>query len=90
VPLLVAARTHANFAEYVPMILVLLAIVELQGTRHWIVEALAVLLVLARVLHPMGMGRKVPNPFRAGGAVLTFLALLGASVTILVNLARAA
>jgi uncharacterized membrane protein YecN with MAPEG domain len=88
-PLLVACRTHANFAEYVPLCLILLGLVEYQGTRHGVVLALAALLVLGRVLHPLGMGRKVPNPYRAGGVVLTFIHILAASVALLIHAAQA-
>jgi uncharacterized membrane protein YecN with MAPEG domain len=88
-PLLVAARSHANFAEYVPLCLILIGLVELNGTRSWVVQALAALLVTARIIHPIGMGRKIPNPFRAGGAVLTFLVLLGGSAAILIHAVRA-
>jgi hypothetical protein len=34
------------------------------------------------------MGRKIPNPFRAAGLVLTLFMILGASVAILAHLAR--
>jgi uncharacterized membrane protein YecN with MAPEG domain len=88
VPLLVAARTHANFAEYVPFCLVLLGLVEMQGSARWVTVTLATLLVAARLLHPLGMGRKIPNPFRAAGLVLTLFMILGASVAILAHLAR--
>ncbi len=87
-PLLVACRSHANFAEYVPLCLVLLALVELDGTRHWFVATLGAILVIARLIHPIGMGQKVPNPFRAGGIVLTFVMILGASAALLVHAAR--
>jgi uncharacterized membrane protein YecN with MAPEG domain len=39
----------------------------------WIVGAV---LVVARVLHPFGMDRPAPNPYRAAGAMLTWVALL--------------
>lgn len=76
VPLLVACRAHANFAEYVPLALLLIGLNEAQSAPRWFVCALATALVAARLLHPIGMGRKIPNPFRAAGAVLT-LATIG-------------
>ncbi len=85
VPLLVAARTHANFAEYVPLCLILLGLVEAEGTRRWLVIMIAVLLVVARMLHPIGMGRRIPNPFRAGGIVLTFSVITISSIALLVH-----
>lgn len=85
VPLLVASRSHANFAEYVPLALLLLGFVEVGGTARWFVELLAAILVLARLLHPLGMGRAIPNPFRAAGIGGTLLVILVASVTVLVH-----
>jgi uncharacterized membrane protein YecN with MAPEG domain len=90
VPLLVAARSHANFAEYVPLCLILIGFVEMAGTRKWFVILLGVLLIAGRVLHPLGMGRKIPNPYRAGGIVMTFTVLLLASFAILVHALRVA
>ena len=79
-PLLVAVRSHANFAEYVPIILILFAGIELAGGSHGLLVILAVLLVAGRIAHPVGMARPAPSPYRAGGAVLTWLVLLIASL----------
>jgi uncharacterized protein len=82
--MLVAIRTHANFAEYVPLALILLGGIEVAGASHLLVEALAAALILARVLHPFGMLRAAPNRLRAFGAALTLGVLLVESVTALV------
>ncbi|HQT64484.1 MAG: hypothetical protein B7Z75_02825 [Acidocella sp. 20-57-95] len=79
-PLHVAVRTHANFAENVPLALVLLGGIEAAGAAHWVVELLAVLLVAGRISHPFGMLRPAPNPFRAGGAMLTWVMIGWASI----------
>jgi uncharacterized membrane protein YecN with MAPEG domain len=71
----IACRIHANFAEYVPIALILLGGIEAAGAARWLVELLAVLLVVARIAHPIGMTRPVPNIFRAGGALLTWLVI---------------
>ena len=84
-PLMVVARTHANFAEYVPLCLILIGLVEVDGSRKWFVLVLAALLVIGRLMHPLGMGRKIPNPYRAGGIVLTFSTILLASITLLAH-----
>ncbi len=84
-PLLVACRSHANFAEYVPIALILIGLNEIAGGSRWFVAALAAALVLGRVLHPMGMARKVPNPFRAGGTMLTLAVLGVAGIALLVR-----
>jgi len=79
-PLLVAVRSQANFAEYVPLILVLVGLIELRTGPTLLVKLLAFGLVLARAMHPLGMKLPAPNPFRAGGFVLSLLILLDASV----------
>ena len=71
-------RAHANFTEYAPFVLVLIAALELSGastTWLWIAGAA---FVAARIAHGLGMTRPAPNPLRAGGIVLTWgiLALL--------------
>jgi uncharacterized membrane protein YecN with MAPEG domain len=72
-PLRAAIRAHANFAEYVPIALILLAGIEAAGASHALCLILAIMLIAARVAHPIGMARKAPNPFRGGGAALTWL-----------------
>ena len=43
-------------------------------TWLWLV---AILYVVARIVHAFGMERPAPNPFRAAGAMITLLVLLG-------------
>jgi uncharacterized membrane protein YecN with MAPEG domain len=69
-------RAHANFNEYVPIALILMGLVEMNvGTSRWL-WAIGALLVVARVLHPFGMDRPAPNPYRILGIVLTLVSLL--------------
>jgi uncharacterized membrane protein YecN with MAPEG domain len=88
VPLLVATRSHANFAEYVPLALILLGFVEWGGAARWFVCLLATALIASRLLHPIGMGRKIPNPFRAAGAALTLLTIVVSCLSLLIGLLR--
>jgi uncharacterized membrane protein YecN with MAPEG domain len=70
-------RAHANFVEYAPFFLILLALVEMSaGSTTWLWIA-AIVFILARLAHPFGMERPAPNLMRAGGAVVTWLMLLG-------------
>ena len=73
--LLVRCRAHANFAEYVPLILILLGIIELSNGSPVLLVVIAFLLLVARILHPIGMARPAPNLFRTIGAGATFLIL---------------
>jgi uncharacterized protein len=78
--LLVAARSHGNFAEYVPLSLIILGYAEAAGGKQMAICILATMLVISRLIHPIGMGRKSPNPFRFGGMVLQWLMLAAASI----------
>ena len=75
-PLFVAIRAQANFAEYVPFSLILIALNEEAGAPRAIVLAMAAMLVLGRLLHPLGLSRIAPNFFRASGVILNLLALV--------------
>src|SRR5258707_2477258 len=49
-PLLIAVRRHANFAEYVPFSLILLALLEMAATDRYILIGLAAALVISRLM----------------------------------------
>jgi uncharacterized protein len=48
-------RAHGNFTEYAPMALVLLALLEAQAAPVLLVQVLAVVFVLSRGVHVIGM-----------------------------------
>jgi uncharacterized protein len=79
-PLFVAARTQANFAEYVPFCILMMALIEAQGGTQLQLASFGGLLIAARLLHPFGMGRPSPNVPRFLGAALTYLLLLAGAV----------
>lgn len=68
-------RAQANFVEYAPFIVILIALIEFTvGTATWLWVA-STLFLLARVAHPLGMdGLKYA---RTAGTLVTFLLLLG-------------
>ena len=70
-------RAHANFAENVPLFLILLALTELAGGSSLWLWGAAILFILARIAHAFGMDRPAPNALRMGGALLSWLVLLG-------------
>jgi uncharacterized membrane protein YecN with MAPEG domain len=74
-----AFRSQANFVEYVPLCVILLGALEALIGSGLEVKILGGMLVVARVLHPIGMPMAGPNPYRAGGAGLTILMLVAAS-----------
>jgi uncharacterized membrane protein YecN with MAPEG domain len=78
--LLVAVRTHANAAEFVPLALLMMLIAELCGAGTTLLHVYGGLLFAARLAHVVGMPMKAPNPFRVIGTGLTWTAIVVASV----------
>ena len=84
-----AARAQGNFAEYVPLALVLLGLLEGMGLPGWWLHALGTALVAARAAHAFGISQE-PEVlrWRTLGMGLTF-AVLGVSAAALFALALA-
>lgn len=79
--LLGVIRAHGNFAEYVPLILVLLFLAETNGINAYLVHFIGVCLVSGRVLHAYGLRHHTGVSWqRKWGVILTFLALLCSSI----------
>ena len=79
-----AIRAHGNFAEHVPLALLLIAAVEMLGAARWLVVALGAALLVARLASALGLGRSLAGtPPRQIGAALTLAVTIVASVTIL-------
>jgi uncharacterized membrane protein YecN with MAPEG domain len=70
-------RGHANFAEYVPLILVMMAMLESSGTPSWLMHVLGASLLVARLLH--GYALSFTPQFVLGRVI-------GASVTLVLLL----
>jgi len=51
------SRVHGNFIEYVPIALILLAVLELNRAPVGLVHGLGILLLVSRMLHAWGMTR---------------------------------
>ena len=69
-----ACRAHANFAEHVPMALLLIALAELIGSPSAMIHGLAAVLVFARLASAYGLlGSTGLTPGRKIGASLTIL-----------------
>jgi uncharacterized membrane protein YecN with MAPEG domain len=71
-----AIRAHGNAVEYVPLALILLLVLELDQTVPLLLHAFGIALVLARVVHAIGLSRAAGNsPGRAVGAGLTLVVI---------------
>ena len=72
-----AIRAHGNFIEYVPIILLLLLLLELCGTRPIVLHALGGSLTIGRILHAWGLYTTPGESFgRLSGVLLTWATLL--------------
>lgn len=82
--LIEADRRHMNWVENVPFILVLFAIIELNGgSRAWL-HVLGSTLLVARLVHPFGLdAAKMMTIPRFIGAAATMLVALAATLTVL-------
>lgn len=70
-------RAHANFVEYTPFFLILLALIELaEGPERWL-WAVAIVYIVARLAHPFGMGKSSVSLLRAASVIVTWLVLVG-------------
>ena len=69
-------RVHANFAEYVPYALLLMALSESMTPPRPLLHLVGVVLVIGRLLHAYGLGQ-TPQilRYRVLGMTLTFAAI---------------
>ncbi|HKA15396.1 MAG TPA: MAPEG family protein [Myxococcota bacterium] len=79
-----AIRRHGNFIESVPIALILLGFLELNGASPGLLHGLGIALVLCRIAHPIGLKHdNVRHPLRGIGAGGTALVTLIAAVMLI-------
>jgi uncharacterized protein len=82
--LLRAARVHANFAEYVPISLLLIYFLEIYTSSYWWIHALCIALLVGRIIHAYGVSQPEENyNFRRIGMALTGIVIVVASMRLL-------
>lgn len=82
-------RAQANFVENVPLVLILIAIIEMTGKGGMWLAIVGALFMLSRVAHLIGMDNPGGNAGRAVGTVVTMLTQLGlAIIAILIALGQ--
>lgn len=70
-------RAHANFAEYTPFALILMALLELQGAGSIVLNVIGLLLLAGRLSHAFGISRIPEHHLARGiGMGLTILSML--------------
>ena len=82
--LIVSIRRHANFAEWVPLALLLMALIELNGGSKTWLHTLGAVLLAARIVHPFGLDVSDLSKWqRIAGAAGTILVIAAAALTLL-------
>ncbi|GAC11163.1 MAPEG family protein [Paraglaciecola chathamensis] len=80
-------RAHANFAEYVPLILVLMLVAEINQAHSAVLHSAGVALLIGRLVHAYGLKHHSGASWqRVSGMLLTFIALIGLSIQNIVSL----
>lgn len=73
-------RKHGNFIEFVPLVLVVMALAELRGGNGIALHLAGILLVVSRALHPFGLHNdKALHVFRIVGNSGSLIALFVAA-----------
>jgi uncharacterized membrane protein YecN with MAPEG domain len=79
-----AVRVHSNFAEYVPLSLLLLFLVEASGANPLLLHALGASILAGRISHAFGVSQiKEQYAFRVLGMALTLTPIIIAAVRLL-------
>lgn len=69
-------RAHGNYIENMPIVLILLALLELAGGDARLLWGAAIIFIVARLLHAFGMDRTPPSKLRMFGMMGSILALV--------------
>jgi uncharacterized membrane protein YecN with MAPEG domain len=79
-----AMRVHSNFAEYVPLSLLLIYLVEQNGASALFVHFLGLCILAGRISHAIGVSRvNEQYAYRVFGMTMTFTPLIVAAVRLL-------
>lgn len=83
-------RVHANFAEYVPLALVLVALAESLKSDPRLLHGFGMLLILGRLVHAFGVSQAKENfTLRVTGMMATFTVLIGTGLVCIAGALRA-
>ena len=74
-----AIRTHANAVEYIPIALLLLLMLELNGAPNILIHLLGATLLIGRIIHSIGVPAK-NLPKRILGMQITIYLLIGLAI----------
>jgi uncharacterized protein len=84
-----ASRVHSNFAEYVPMALLLIYFLELKMPSNIWIHFVCIALLVGRISHAYGVSQVQEKLiYRVIGMTLTFVAIVSTSVRLIINYAQ--
>ena len=78
-------RAQANFVEYTPFALLLIAALELAGKGGWLLSLAAAGFLVGRILHAIGMDADTAAWPRMAGMILTLPVILGLAIAALLT-----
>ena len=82
-------RAHANFAEYIPFILLMVGWIEASGASRDMIHWLLGPLLIARLMHPIGMQMPIGSVnqylWRATSSTITWAVLIACGVLVLLR-----
>ncbi|MFN0253839.1 MAG: MAPEG family protein [Kofleriaceae bacterium] len=76
--------THGNNAEFVPLALIVMLLLEMCGADRVALHIYGGLLLAARIAHWIGLPRKAPNVFRYSGVAATWVLIIAGAIYLLV------
>lgn len=69
-----AIRVHGNAIEYIPISLILLLFMEMNGAQVWMIHICGLILITGRFLHSYGL-KNHDYYYRRSGMVATYLSM---------------
>ncbi len=79
-----AVRAHGHFAEYVPLAVVLMLLLELKGATGWL-HVVGIVLIIGRLIHAFGISRDPEDVrFRVAGMAATLFVLISSAIRLLI------
>ncbi|GLX87046.1 hypothetical protein tloyanaT_32990 [Thalassotalea loyana] len=86
IEVLKAIRIHGNFAEYIPLALLLMAFYEVNGGDSTMLHGFGIALIVSRLAHAVGLTKSYKTSLpRAIGTLLLFGVLITLSVLLLMR-----
>lgn len=77
-----AVRVHANATEYIPVILILMLLLEINGGAKWQLHLFGVLTILGRLMHAWWLSRFTGKSFgRTWGTVLSWGVVIALAIS---------